>query len=255
MSKFHPQAKKSGCVNGHCFFIGANLPPKNAKINTKITFFRAKSPFPIDKNRQKLYNERNNCYRSDFMKITKISALLLIFAILLSFSSCKKIHVGTGGSSNNNTNSNEDNNLKDNETDESKVTYVYSVLSKTIHLTDCYHVNRIKEDYKKYTDNIAPLFEKEYIICKDCLVPDAEEPEEDEDDTNTIPAEEATFLINKASEKLHKLDCYHIEGMEEKNILYTNLTLEELLLLEYIPCATCMPNEAKEYEKTHPTEN
>ena len=129
--------------------------------------------------------------------------------------------------------------------------YVYSVLSKSIHLEGCYHINEIKEDYKKeVVGDISHLLEKEYTLCKNCFPPQIEvEPEEQEPQ---ISKEDATFLINKNSKKIHKIDCYHIEEMSQANIKYTDLTLEELLEEEHIPCATCMPDEWEIYKETHP---
>ena len=187
------------------------------------------------------------------MKITKILSLLVIFVILLSFVSCDQIHSHFGhGTSNSNQTGNDD---TDNNQEKPKATYIYSVLSKTIHLPGCYHIDRIKEDYLKETNSLAPLFEKGYTICRDCFhVKDEDDEKEEEEDVNKIPKEEATFVINSSSAKMHHLDCYHVEGMVEKNLEYTDLTFEELLELEYTPCKTCMPDEAKEYYKNHPEE-
>jgi hypothetical protein len=130
--------------------------------------------------------------------------------------------------------------------------YVYSVLSKSIHLEGCYHINEIKDDYKKETtDDVTPLLENGYTLCKDCFPP-AVEPEPEEPKEPEISKEDATFLINKNSKKLHKLDCYHIEEMSEANIKYTNLTLESLLADDHIPCASCMPDEWELYKQAHP---
>lgn len=186
------------------------------------------------------------------MKITRLISVLVIFVILLSFISCNQVHSHMGhGGSNQNQQQNQGGEGEENQ-DGSKVTYVYSVLSKVIHLPGCYHIDRIKEDYLKESNELAPLFEKGYTICNDCFKIKEEEPEEEEEDPNKVSKEDATFVINSSTNKIHYLDCYHVDGMVEKNLKYTDLTLEELLALEYIPCGTCMPDEAEEYEKNHP---
>jgi hypothetical protein len=75
-----------------------------------------------------------------------------------------------------------------------------------------------------------------------------EEPVEDE---NAVKPEDATFVVNRNSLTVHELDCHHIEAMSEKNIKYTDLTLEELLATEHVPCGACMPDEYKKYKEEH----
>ena len=188
------------------------------------------------------------------MKITRLISILVLFVMLLSFVSCDMIHSHGGHNSNQNQNQSQGGENEENQ-GEAEVTYIYSVLSKVIHLPGCYHIDRIKEDYLKETNELAPLFEKGYTICNDCFNIKDDEPEEEEDDKDKISKEDATFVINSSSKKLHHLGCYHVEGMVEKNLEYTDLTLQELLTLEYIPCASCMPEEAKEYEKNHPEDS
>lgn len=187
------------------------------------------------------------------MKITRLISILVIFVLLLSFVSCDQINFhNIHGGGNNQSQSGEN---EESQGGEGEIVYVYSVLSKVIHMPGCYHIDRIKEDYLKETTDIAPLFEKDYTICKDCFgLNDKEPEEEEEDDTNKVSKEDATFIINASTKKMHELDCYHTEGMVEENLEYSDLTLEELLALEYIPCKTCMPDQAKEYEKTHSEE-
>ena len=83
-------------------------------------------------------------------------------------------------------------------------------------------------------------------------MPDVEEDTTEEDTANKVAKEDATFVINSATDRLHQLTCYHIDNMISKNIEYTDLTLEELLSLEYIPCAICLPDEFAEYKEKHP---
>ncbi|MBQ8302262.1 MAG: hypothetical protein IJX97_01770 [Clostridia bacterium] len=211
------------------------------------------------------------------MKI-KLIALLLAMLTMLQLASCGKIHYhngnipkpldpsqdgGTGGADTDgeeNTDNNSEENQEGNENDgteipEGALVYVYSVNSKVLHREDCYHVERMNEDYKKtFVGDLAELIEREFELCKSCFKPPKveEDTEEPEDNTNKIPIEEATYLINTNSLKLHCLDCYHVESMSDKNIEYTNLTLEELIALdEYIPCGTCLPDEAEEYKEKH----
>ena len=187
--------------------------------------------------------------------LKKLISIFIIVAIMASFCSCELIKRhkhdpqipdtglgdGEGG---------EDNEEKDDKNEET--VYVYSVLSKSIHLQGCYHVNEIKDDYKKeISGDVSPLLEKGYTLCKDCFPP-AVDPEPDEPEEPGISKEEATFLINKSSHKIHMLDCYHIAEMAEANIEYTDLTLEELLEADNIPCATCLPEQWEKYKAEHP---
>ncbi len=195
------------------------------------------------------------------MKILRLLALTVSIILMLSLFSCDQLHLHTGKGSSNSKDPHDQHqppsDNEENEGGEGKVTYVYSVISKVLHLPDCYHIDRIKEEYKfEYTGDITVMFEKGYTVCKDCLAPDEpeEEPEEEEEDPNKVAKEDATYLINSSSNKFHKLDCYHIEGMSEKNIKYTDLSIEELIALEHRPCATCFPDEAEEWEKNHPDE-
>lgn len=191
------------------------------------------------------------------MNRNKILAIVLALTLILSITSCDK--------KNKNNNSDDPHGQYGQHTEnpendsqqggEGKVTYVYSVVAKTLHLPGCYHLDRMNEEYKfEYTGSITALLENGYTICKDCLVPDKKEEEPEEDDTNKIAKEDATFVINSSSKALHCLDCHIIDSMEEKNIEYTDLTLEELIALDkYKPCGFCLPDEYKEYEKNHPS--
>lgn len=202
------------------------------------------------------------------MTIRRIVALAISFILTFSLISCDTSHNSQGSSdphdqyphpdqsqaNGGNTGENEEN--EGDEGGEGKVTYVYSVLAKVLHLPDCYHVQNIKEDYlKEYTGDITILLQKEYTICRDCLVPDEEddeEDEEDEEDENIIAKEDATYATNKSNKVIHLLDCYTIESMSSKNLRYSDLSYEELIELEYRPCGTCMPDEYKQYKEDHP---
>ena len=137
---------------------------------------------------------------------------------------------------------------------EGRVTYIYSVVSKTLHLPDCYHVERMNDDYKvEHTGSIVPMLEKGYTICKDCLIPEDEKEEEPEkEDPYSVPESQAKYAYNKTSRVVHELDCHNIDSMSDKNLRYTNLTLDELLKLKHIPCGSCMPDEYEEYMKNNP---
>lgn len=191
------------------------------------------------------------------MKYNRLLALLLALIMLFSLISCNKKNPHDNYHPDySQQNSQHD---EDQQGAEGKVTYVYSVVSKTLHLPDCYHISRMNEDYKfTFTGNISELLEKGYTICRDCLVPDDDKDDvsEEEDDTNKIAKEDATFVINKSSKTFHHLDCFRIDTMEQKNIKYTDLTLEELMELdENKPCRDCLPDAAKEYYQKHPEED
>jgi hypothetical protein len=193
------------------------------------------------------------------MKHDRLLAFLLILTVLFSLTSCKeKDYHGNSHDNSNIHNPQQGNNSQHEEQEggEGKVTYVYSVVSKTLHLPGCYHIGRINEEYRfEYTGSISELLKKGYTICRDCLVPDdekEEEPDEEEDDTNKVAKEDATFVINKSSKALHTLDCFRIDTMDKKNIQYTDLTLEDIIALdEYKPCRDCLPDEAEEWKELH----
>ena len=184
------------------------------------------------------------------MKINRLISVLLCVILFFSLASCAH---GNNNHSNNNNSAGQNNTPSQNQGGEGKVTYVYSVYSKTIHLPECFHIGRINEEYLKTTQDLTTLPLDEYTICRDCLAPDVEEEEPEEDETNKIAKEDATFVINKKSKALHTLDCFRIKTMEEKNIQYTDLSLEALMELdENKPCKDCLPEAAKEYYEKHP---
>ncbi len=182
------------------------------------------------------------------MKYNRFLAIFLLLTILASLISCNHGHFG-----NKNHGDNGQNGDTEQPGGEGYVTFYYSVTAKTLHLADCYQVKEINEEYLKTTTDASSLLEKDgYKLCGICLgPPKAEEP--DEDDTNKVAKEDATFVINKNQKTLHDLKCHWIKEIKEGNIQYTDLTLEEIIALdEYKPCSSCLPDEAEEYYKKHP---
>ena len=196
------------------------------------------------------------------MKNYKFLSTILILIMIFSLVSCKEkdSHQNSHQGHNNNTgvvNPNTEDDDVEQSGGEGYVTYYYSVLAKTLHLGDCYHVKEIKEEYLKTTKQVAHLLEDGYTFCRVCLIPDDDTDTEDkEDDTNKVAKEDATYVINSSLKTLHELDCSSVKEMKEKNIQYTDLTLEELIELDiYKPCKNCLPDEAKEYYEKHPELN
>ena len=188
----------------------------------------------------------------------KIAAAFLVIILLISTVSCDNVHNNHGSGQNINTppDTTEENN---NEVeDEQPITYVYSVMSKSIHYADCHSVKIMNEDYKReFQGDISELLNKGYTLCQFCFPPRKDETEKEEEeveeDPNKIAKEDATYVINKKNLKLHELDCQHVKSMNDSNVLYTDLTLEELIALDlYAPCGTCMPDEYEEYKELHP---
>lgn len=64
--------------------------------------------------------------------------------------------------------------------------------------------------------------------------------DEEPKDPNQIP-ENATYIINTSSKKIHRLDSKYA-GNLTSNMEYTTLSLEELLKLGYTTCGTCKPS-------------
>ncbi len=200
------------------------------------------------------------------MKISRAISLILVLIMILSLSSCIEIHLPSSDSSDphddphNYYQTGQSGGSTEGDDDgaqggEGNVTYVYSVLSKTLHLSGCYHTNRMNDDYRlEFTGDINFLLGKGYTICKDCLVPEEKEDEKDEEDEVLISRDDATYAYNKVSLVIHTLECHHLEIIIEKNLRYTDLTMDELLELEYRPCGVCLPDEYKKYKKNHPEE-
>ena len=155
-----------------------------------------------------------------------------------------------------NHNSHENNIDLDNQDQESeeggegKVTFYYSVVSDKFHIADCYHLRSIEDKFLKTSTSVPDLVADGYSPCRDCIVVE-EEP--NEDDSNKITKEEATFVIGTGNNKLHTLDCHNVKKIFDENLEYTNLTIEELMEIDkYAPCKDCLPDEAKIYYQKHP---
>jgi len=184
------------------------------------------------------------------MSISKILAVFLLVCTIASLSSCNKLHFHTG----NNNQIQQDNTPNDNIQEEQKITYIYSVTQEVLHLPDCYHVALMNPKYRvTYSGDISVLFAQGFTVCRDCLVTKEEEDEpEREPDEDEVPAEKATFVVNRSSLTIHVKGCYNIDKMSEKNIKYTCLSYEELLEKEHVPCGFCMPDEYKAYKEANP---
>ena len=187
------------------------------------------------------------------MKVYRFLTILLIFAMLFSMISCDK----DKGKDKNNEKENGDkgNQQTDISGDtqqgaEGRVTFYYSVNSGVYHIEGCYHIYSIDEEFLKTSTSVAELSEKGKAPCKDCIVSKAE-PDEDEEDK--ITKEEATYVIGGNNNKLHELDCHNVKKIHEENLLYTDLTIDELMELDkYAPCLDCLYEEANEYYERHP---
>ena len=135
------------------------------------------------------------------------------------------------------------------------IKYVYSITQKKLHLDDCYHIEFMNEEFRfEYSGDISVLLEKGYTICKDCLVVDDEDDEDDVfvPDEDEVSAEEANFVVNRSSLTFHIKGCRYTEKMSPKNVKYTRFTFEELLETEHAPCGHCMPEEYKAYKEANP---
>lgn len=175
--------------------------------------------------------------------------------------SCKKQGSNHGGSSidphDQYLNDLQNNSGSGNQQDNSgNVIYVYSIISRKLHLFGCYHIDRMNKLYKyEYKGDIAVLLQEGFTICRDCMVPKVEKEEPEEDEGEKVAKEDATFLINKASKTFHTLECHNVKIIVEKNVKYTDLTLEEITELdEYRPCSICLKEASEEYDKKHPDE-
>lgn len=185
------------------------------------------------------------------MKGYRFIAFLLTFVMLFSMISCDK----NKKKDDENGDGNENNQQADNNGDtqqgaEGRVTFYYSVNSDVYHIEGCYHIHSIDEEFLKTSTNVAELSEKGKAPCKDCIISKAE-PDEDEEDK--ITKEEATYVISGDNGKIHELDCHNVKKIQDKNLIYTDLTIEELLELdENAPCLDCLTDAANEYYERHP---
>lgn len=196
------------------------------------------------------------------MQFKKIVALLTLIMMVFSLLSCNRYNENKenenqqGQQNNGETNQTPDENSPSDKTpsentpsddSETELIFVYSVVRKVIHREDCASVALINKEYREEVKgDITGLLLDGFRLCSTCF-PVENEKEEPEDDENKITAEEATFVLNTSNMKIHDLECRHIKTMNEKNIEYTNLTIEELLALKYIPCGTCLTDEYEDY--------
>ena len=52
---------------------------------------------------------------------------------------------------------------------------------------------------------------------------------------------EAAYVINKKSGKIHRPDCSGVKTMSDKNKLFSNESVDELIAEGYTPCGECKP--------------
>ncbi len=52
---------------------------------------------------------------------------------------------------------------------------------------------------------------------------------------------EAAYVINKKSGKIHRPDCSGVKTMSDKNKLFSNESVDELIAEGYTPCGECRP--------------
>lgn len=118
--------------------------------------------------------------------------------------------------------------------------YAYSVNSKILHHSSCYHVKRISDaNLVEYSGDPENLTSSGFSLCKTCF-PNSVDKDEPENDDNQISEEEATYVINVDSGKFHKKDCIYAINTSDSNKKYTDLTKEELISENYQPCGTCL---------------
>ena len=181
------------------------------------------------------------------MKIKRLIALMLVIITLISTVSCNK----------NKHNGDVDGNLPTDSSQnqqqggEGNVTFYYSVNSDKFHIAGCYHLYSIEKKFMKTSMNASELISDGYAPCRDCIV--QQSATEEEDNSNKIAKEDATFVIGTGNNKLHTLDCHNVKKIQEKNLEYTDLTIDELMEIDkYAPCKDCLPDEAKIYYEKHP---
>ena len=208
------------------------------------------------------------------MKITKIFVLLLTLTLVFSLVSCKKDRDDespdtSDGSIENPDNSSESGDNADgdatdgtpstpntptddvtntdntastpdnsDENDSSTQGYIYSINGDRFHLPNCYHIGSIKEESKRvHTGAVDELVTLGYTPCLTCM------PDESGDSEEEIIPEGTTFIINKETKKIHKIDCHSAKTIKKENRIYTQKSYVELLLLDegYTPCENCDP--------------
>lgn len=186
------------------------------------------------------------------MKYNRLIAFTLVFVTLFSLISCKRNNDKNNDGHGHNTNADnqQQNSQQQQQGGEGKVTFYYSVISDKFHIAGCYHLYSIEDKFLKTSTSVPDLVADGYAPCRDCI---AVKEESDEDDKSKITKEEATFVIGTGNNKLHTLDCHNVKKIQEKNLEYTNLTIDELMEIDkYAPCKDCLPNEAKIYYEKHP---
>ncbi len=184
------------------------------------------------------------------MKYNRFIALMLVFVTLFSLISCKRNNDKNNDDHDHNTNVDNEQQGSEQQGGEGKVTFYYSVVSDKFHIAGCYHLRSIEDKFLKTSTSVPDLVADGYSPCRDCIVV---EEESNEDDSNKITKEEATFVIGTGNNKLHTLDCHNVKKIFDENLEYTNLTIEELMEIDkYAPCKDCLPDEAKIYYEKHP---
>ena len=58
--------------------------------------------------------------------------------------------------------------------------------------------------------------------------------------------EEAKWVLNTSSKKIHRPDCRHVDTIAEQNRKESDLTIAELLQQGYTTCGTCKPTDGTE---------
>lgn len=48
------------------------------------------------------------------------------------------------------------------------------------------------------------------------------------------------YVLNKRSKKFHRTDCFHVDSMSEKNKVYSNQTIDEIVAAGYEKCQDCL---------------
>lgn len=181
------------------------------------------------------------------MKINRLIAILALTATLFSASGCEALKKSGGHVTPDVPDTGD-------ETPEATPTIYYfsaSSSSGSFHLEGCSYIADIKEIHLKTTEDAQYLLNAGYEPCTRCFPP-AVEPEPEEPEEPSVPKDQATFLLNEKNGKIHHVDCYIINEMDEENKRYTDLSLEELLEEDYAPCGHCMPEQYEQYKKDHP---
>lgn len=177
------------------------------------------------------------------MKMHKLLSSILILALALSMASCKNKNSSNASDDDNDYLEGGSNPYDD--TSDGGITYVYSISSRTLHRETCYHSYAIDELYKKsYSGDITPLIERGFSFCALCCPEESElynKKDESGPIDNGITRDEASYVLNVNSKKIHELDCKYATSMNPQNMQYTTLSVDELRQEGYLPCGTCEP--------------